>query len=125
MLPRLAVASDQSFPPERRLRRRSEFLEVYEKGRRFSGRLVVVFATLVEGDGSRLGITVTKKVGTAAVRNRLKRRVREIFRRSEAARAVPCRRLVVNVSSRAAEASFSELRAEIESLLARALRGPG
>ena len=114
----------EGFPPERRLRRRPDFLETYETGRRAGGRFVVVFACPAEVDGPCLGITVTRKVGTAAVRNRLRRQVREIFRRSVVTRAVaPCR-LVVNVSPRAAAASFSELRDEIERLVTRAARSP-
>ena len=38
-----------------------------------------------KGPGPVLGLTVSKKVGTAVVRNRVKRRIREWFRRSRAA----------------------------------------
>ncbi len=99
-------------------------MEVYENGRRLRGRFFVLFASPAHGDGSRLGITVTRKVGSAAVRNRLRRRVREIFRRSAAAGAVPGWNLVVNVSPGAAGASFPEIRMELESLLVRAAREP-
>ena len=103
------------------MRRRGEFRETYDAGRRHHGRLAVVFACFCEGDGPRLGITVTKKVGSAVVRNRLRRRVREIFRRLPAARTGPPTRLVVNVSPRAAAASFAELHEELERLFSRAL----
>jgi ribonuclease P protein component len=99
-------------------------LEVYENGRRLRGRFMVVFACAAHGDVSRLGITVTRKVGTASVRNSLRRRVREIFRRSPAAGAAPGWNIVVNVSTRAAGASFRELRTELEFLLVRAAREP-
>lgn len=113
----------ESFPPGRRVRRRGEFREVYDTGRRSRGRLAVVFAAADAGGGPRLGITVTKKVGGAVVRNRLRRRVREIFRRSPAVRSSVSGRLVVNLAPAAAGASFAELREELERLLARAL-GP-
>ena len=113
----------EGFPSGRRVRRRGEFRETYDAGRRSQGRLVVVFTSPGEGDGPRLGITVTKKVGSAVVRNRLRRQVREIFRRSPATRTAGPGRLVVNVSPQAARASFAELREELERLFARAL-GP-
>ena len=113
----------ESFPPGRRVRRRREFRETYDGGRRSHGRLVVVFVAPGEGEGPRLGITVTKKVGGAVVRNRLRRQVREIFRRSPATRTAAPGRLVVNVSPRAAAASFAELREELDRIFARVL-GP-
>jgi len=112
----------ERFPPARRLHSRREFLEAYDRGRRFRGRFVILFACPAEGSGARIGITVTRKVGPAALRNRLRRRVREIFRRSPAARSAASCRLVVNVSPRAAGASFSELQTEIETLLKNAGR---
>jgi ribonuclease P protein component len=114
----------ESFPAARRLRRRQEFLKTYQTGRRVHGRLVVIFGCPAEDDGLRLGITVPKKVGNATIRNRLRRQVREIFRRSPAARTAPPCLLVVNVSPRAAAASFTELRDEIERLLSCATEQP-
>jgi ribonuclease P protein component len=117
------LRGNERFPPGRRLRRRSEFLETYRLGRRVHGRFVVVFGCPAEGAGARLGITVTRKAGSAIVRNRLRRQIREIFRRSRAGgSALPCR-LVVNVLPRAAGAGFVELREELERLLADATRG--
>ena len=73
----------ESLGPEERLRRRADFLRCYERGRRRHGRLVIVYA-LERGQESthpRLGITVTRKVGGAVVRQQIKRRIREIYRR--------------------------------------------
>lgn len=75
------VRGEQGFGREHRLQRRTEFRRVYETGRRSSGRHAVVFA-LREGQGPwRLGITTTRRVGTAVRRNRMRRLVREFFRR--------------------------------------------
>jgi ribonuclease P protein component len=74
----------RSFPKERRLRRRREFLRVQGQGKKLHVRNFFVFvqrgpeSTLAEGP--RLGITVTRRVGNAVVRNRIKRFVREVFR---------------------------------------------
>ena len=60
---------------------KGEFLQIQNTGRRVATRhFLVVYAC--SGDGPpRLGITVTKKIGNAVVRNRIKRLVREFFRR--------------------------------------------
>jgi ribonuclease P protein component len=69
--------------PDRRARplRRADFARVTRCGRRVSTRYFLVFLDRRDDDGPpRLGITVTRKVGTAVRRNRIKRLVREWFR---------------------------------------------
>jgi ribonuclease P protein component len=65
-----------------RLRRRSEYLAVQTEGIKAHGRHVLALARKRSDPGlvGRLGITVTKKVGNAVVRNRIKRLVREWLR---------------------------------------------
>ena len=65
-----------------RLKKRSEFLAV-ARGARLSRRGFVLQAIRREQrdeDPARIGFTVTKKVGNAVVRNRVKRRLRELAR---------------------------------------------
>lgn len=64
-----------------------------------------------------MGITVSKRVGGAVVRNRVKRLVREVFRRHRA-RLAPPRSVLVIARPAAAEAAY----AEVERELLRALR---
>src|SRR5262245_14461798 len=67
---------------EMRLRRRAEFVAVQTEGRKLHGRHLLAMA-LKRNDpelSGRLGITVTKKVGNAVVRNRIKRLIREWMR---------------------------------------------
>jgi len=113
----------ESFPKGRRLRRRTEFLKTYDGGRRLQGRLVTVFALPDGGEVVRLGVTVTKKAGRAAVRNLARRRVREVFRRTSLAAAPGGLRLVVNVHPRGAAAPFDALAEELARLLRRAAEG--
>ena len=67
-----------------RLSRSRDFEAVYRKGRSFSTRYVVVYAFPRDGEDTiagepRLGLAVSRKVGGAVVRNRLKRRLRAAF----------------------------------------------
>ncbi len=63
-----------------RLRRRREFLEVQQRGRRLYAKELVVLCLDSGGDRPRIGVTVSTRVGKAVVRNRIKRWVREAFR---------------------------------------------
>ena len=66
-----------------RLSRSRDFDAVYRKGRSVSTRYLVLYAFPREegetGPDPRLGLAVSRKVGGAVVRNRLKRRLREVF----------------------------------------------
>jgi ribonuclease P protein component len=68
------------FPRAVRLRRRREFLEVQQRGRRLYAGEVLVLAKSARGTRPRIGITVSSKVANAVARNRVKRWVREAFR---------------------------------------------
>ena len=70
----------EGFPKAARVRRRWEYLALGRRGRRRHAAHFVVLAAPRSGS-SRLGVTVSRKVGGAVVRNRVKRRVRELFRR--------------------------------------------
>jgi len=66
----------------------------------------------------RLGITASRKVGKAVVRHLLKRRVREIFRRSRRREGLMPSDVVVHLKPTAARADFVALASEMERLLA-------
>lgn len=71
----------ERFPQTDRLKRPQQFRHVFEGGRKQVGRYFVVFARPTEAARPRLGLAVSRKVGNAIARNRLKRLVREEFRR--------------------------------------------
>jgi ribonuclease P protein component len=81
----LAGRRPETFTRGQRLTRRPDYLAVQERGRRISGSSYLLLALSRTGapqeTGARLGITVSKKVGKASVRNQVKRWVRESYRR--------------------------------------------
>lgn len=81
----LKIPQTETFAKTDRLRKRREFLLVYEIKRVFFFRNFVVYVMPNQLERHRLGITVSKKVGCSVVRSRVKRVVREAFRRSRSA----------------------------------------
>ena len=77
-----ATGLGQRFPRAFRLTTRRQFLAVYREGRRVGSRSFTLFGLPNETGRYRLGITVTRKVGCAVRRNRIKRILREIFRKN-------------------------------------------
>ncbi len=69
---------------------------------------LVLYARKNRTDTNRVGITVSKKLGHAVVRNRVRRRIREVYRLSEEQLA-PGWDIVIVARSRAIEAPFDQL----------------
>ncbi|MBI5846861.1 MAG: ribonuclease P protein component [Nitrospirae bacterium] len=90
------------------LTRRGEFKHVFEQGRKFPSRHLILYVHPNGLQQSRLGFVVSRKVGNAVTRNRVKRRLREIFRKL-LAESVLCCDIVVVARSMAAEAEFLDL----------------
>ena len=66
---------------ERRLTRPRDFAALRSHGRAWSGKLLVLVARRNSLETSRFGLSVSKRVGKAVVRNLVKRRLREALRR--------------------------------------------
>jgi ribonuclease P protein component len=75
------VTSDERFRPLDRIRKRSEYQAIYDRGRRIPSASFVLFVQRNGLGRPRLGITVTRRLGGAVKRNRAKRLIREVFRR--------------------------------------------
>jgi ribonuclease P protein component len=107
-------------PRERRLTDTRSFGQVFRYGKGVSDALLVLKARrLPDSQEIRAGVSVSKKIGKAHVRNRLKRRIREALR-SFMGRIRPGIHLVVVVKPDAREADFHALRAGLGRLLERA-----
>ena len=72
-----------TFKKADRILKRSEFMTLARHGRKLQNDVFIAVVLPGTTDRSRLGITVTRKVGNAVRRNRIKRLVREFFRRRQ------------------------------------------
>lgn len=110
----------ERFPPRDRIRKRRDYRQAYDQGHRQGGRAYVLFLHPNDLGRSRLGITATRRVGPAVVRNRMKRTVREIFRRNRD--AFPAMDVVVHIRPAAAGLPFPVLRRDLLDTARRAHR---
>jgi ribonuclease P protein component len=93
-----------------------EFERVYRQGTAYRGKLFSVHAFPNEHGSPRLGLSVSRKVGTAVTRNTVRRRLKEAFRTSEIPGDLD---LVVSARPAAAAATFGELQAEFDKALGK------
>lgn len=108
-------ARKEGFSRRHRFAQRGSFGPVLRTPRKIRGRLAVVHAVTGAGAVSRLGVALTRRlVPSSLERNRVKRMVRETFRRHEVKDAgLDC---VVTLRSRFDPATAEELRAEVAAL---------
>jgi ribonuclease P protein component len=103
-----------------RLLSSQQFREVYERGQKFNSPFFSAFILRTNTGEQRIGITVTRKLGGAVVRNRCKRRIRELFRRQAplTLKDVGCD-LVINAKASLSTADYKELEAAFERTFTR------
>jgi ribonuclease P protein component len=112
---------NERLTPLERIRKKSDFTGLYREGSRFRGRhFNIVFRR--NGLGySRLAVVASRKVGPAVVRNRVKRRLRELFRRNKALLKEPTD-LIVIARPGSGNAPWDEVREAYMSSLATIFR---
>ena len=93
------------------LKKNGGFRLVYSRGRSHANRLLVMYALKNKSGETRLGLSVSKKVGGAVVRNKVRRRLKEITRlfAKDGNRLKPGTDIVIIARQAAAGAAYSEL----------------
>lgn len=116
--------SSQALPKSQRIAKRGDFLRTYENGRKEHTRFTVVFLLENGLTHPRLGVTATRKLGKAHVRNRFKRWVREIYRvnRDSIGLGSVSLDIVVNIKTNAADADFRSFSEDLLRGFRRSLR---
>ncbi|HVI08470.1 MAG TPA: ribonuclease P protein component [Candidatus Binatia bacterium] len=115
-------AASQKSPRDARLLRHADFERVYKQGRRhFSGLMTVFYLSRGEGShklrsaataGLRVGFTVSRALGGAVDRNRMKRRLREAVRLSNPPLEIAAD-VVINPKKQLLAADFSSVMSEV------------
>ena len=62
------------------LKKDSDFRKVYKHGKSFANKYLVLYILNNKSENSRIGISVSKKVGKAIIRNKVRRRIKEAYR---------------------------------------------
>lgn len=113
-----ASSRRSKFPRTRRLLRHADFERVYKQGRRhFAAHMTVFYLPRDDGGsegsshGPRVGFTVSKALGGAVVRNRMKRRLREAVRLHGGISA--SMDVVINPKKSLLAARFADLQTEV------------
>jgi ribonuclease P protein component len=76
------LSKRKTFTKDDRLLKRSDFQRLSKSGKRIQNRYFIVYISRNDLQRCRLGLTVTRKVGNAVARNRIKRLAREYFRQN-------------------------------------------
>lgn len=106
------------------LTKRADFLAA-NAGMRNARSGFVLLTRPNDGKGIRFGITVTKKIGNAVVRNRMKRRFRELLRAALPTQGLPDHDHVLIGRAGGVERDFHTMVDELAKALARAAQGHG
>lgn len=103
----------ESFPPRDRIKAKRDFERVFRQGKKRTGKFVCLHYIYNDEDRTRIGLTVSKRVDSRAViRNLIKRRLREIFRKNR--QCFPdCLDIVIRALPGCALAQYGELLEEV------------
>jgi ribonuclease P protein component len=109
-------AKSEGFPHQLRIVRSKDYRDIYKAGKKIHSKRFILFVRKSSIEHSRLGLTVSRKVGGSVSRNRVKRLFREVFRRSIG--KIPNQLdIVVNAKSSCIAVNYIELRNEFLDLM--------
>ena len=80
---------NETLRPQERIRKRKDFLFLYKKGYRYRGKYFNLIYLSNDFSFSRMAVVVSKKVGNAVKRNKIKRQMRTLFRRNKSLLKAP------------------------------------
>lgn len=107
-----------TLPPTLRIKGRTDFNAVFEQGWVLSDAMLVVHVLPRDNQASRLGVSLSKRVGSAPIRNRWKRLLREAFRINQA--SLPAGFDLVFRPRKGAQPDYQAIEASLRSLCRRA-----
>lgn len=100
---------------QNRLRKRKEFAYIYRKGEKFYTENFTLYKIFSKHTTPKIGFSVNNKVGKAVVRNKIKRRLREIMRTYVG--SIRNCNLIIVVKPTITELNFQSIKIEINQLL--------
>ena len=101
------------------LKKRYQFNYVYKSGEHFSGEHMVLYVVSSKTKNIKVGLAVTKKVGHAVVRNKIRRRLREIIKK-QVPNLKQNNNIIVVARDNISSASFEKLSNEFLKLIKKA-----
>jgi ribonuclease P protein component len=101
----------ESLSPPERIRKKTDFSALYSRGRRYRGKYFSLIYVSNSLGFTRVGVVAGKKVGNAVVRNKAKRRMRELVRRNKTVFKVPVD-IVIVAKQEMTDVSWRKLRDE-------------
>ena len=116
------MMGDQRFRPREHVRRPADFTRAFAKGRRAGDDALVVYVVENMLGWSRLGLSISKKVGNAVRRNYIRRRIREAFRTSKS--DLPANLDIICVAKPPAGNPEYDLPSAFPTLVRKAIRCP-
>ncbi|MCK8824528.1 ribonuclease P protein component [Fuchsiella alkaliacetigena] len=111
--------SNKTFPKSERLTKNHQFKRVYEQGNSIANEFVVLYFLKNGGNKRRIGFSISKKIGKAVIRNRIKRIFKEIYRKNKND-LVSGIDLIIIARKGIAGASYKEIKAAVFNLFIRA-----
>ncbi|MGD8535447.1 MAG: ribonuclease P protein component [Candidatus Aminicenantes bacterium] len=96
---------NETFSPPERIRKNKDFLHLYKKGKRYRGKYFNFVYLSSASSFSRMAVVVSKKVGNAVKRNKIKRWIRTLFRRNKNLLKIPLD-IIIIVKKEILEASW-------------------
>ncbi len=100
---------------QNRLKKRKEFAYIYRKGEKFSSKNLTLYKISSKYPNPKIGFSVSNKIGKAVVRNKVKRRLREIVR--PLAPSIKKCNLIFVAKPTITELDFTALKNEVTQLL--------